>query len=119
MVGGLLRRVIQNLGVPSINVDWEVVTFGLWLESRTGSLTHHYDFTNGGVTTEEALHHVRYSQVGATKWQTVRYHVVPNSIAGITTGGNSGYWRNCTYSFCSRGIFQDYFRWSFGWFFST
>ena len=44
------------------------------------------------VTTEEALLAVPKSfrdaalGVGATKWQAVRYHVLPNAIPGISTG---------------------------------
>ncbi|MBR49766.1 MAG: hypothetical protein CL734_06085 [Chloroflexi bacterium] len=96
----LLRRVIQNLaGVPSIIFG----LVGLYIFSRTlgfgtslltGSLTLAImTLPMVVVTTEEALQAVPKGfreaslAVGATKWQTVRYHVVPNSLAGITTGG--------------------------------
>jgi phosphate ABC transporter permease subunit PstA/phosphate ABC transporter permease protein PstC len=94
-----LRHVIQNLaGVPSIVFG----LVGLYVFSRmmgfgasllTGALTLAImALPVIVVTTEEALRAVPSSfreaakGLGATKWQTVRHHVLPNAVPGILTG---------------------------------
>ncbi len=94
-----LRRIIQNLaGVPSIvfglvglAVFSRLLGFGPSLLS--GSLTLAIMVLPLiVVTTEEALKSVPESfreasrAVGSTKWQTVRYHVLPHAIPGSLTG---------------------------------
>lgn len=95
----LLRRVIENLaGVPSIIFGLVgLVVFarllGLGASLMTGSLTLAIMTLPMVVsTTEGALRTVPESfreaslALGATRWQTVRDHVLPNSLPGITTG---------------------------------
>ena len=94
-----LRRTIQNLAaVPSIifglvglYVFSRMLGFGLSL--LTGSLTlAMMVLPMIVVTSEEALLAVPKGfregalAVGATRWQAVRYHVLPNAIPGIATG---------------------------------
>ena len=94
-----LRRTIQNLAaVPSIifglvglYVFSRILGFGLSL--LTGSLTlAMMVLPMIVVTSEEALLAVPKGfregalAVGATRWQAVRYHVLPNAIPGIATG---------------------------------
>ena len=94
-----LRRIIQNLaGVPSI-------VFGLLgFLFFTRMLNLGFSILSGSlvltimvlpmivVATEEALKSVPQSfreaarGVGSTKWQTVRYHVLPYAIPGMSTG---------------------------------
>ncbi len=94
-----LRRVIQNLaGVPSIVfglVGLYVFArmMGLGASLLTGALTLAImSLPVIVVTTEEALRAVPMSfreaakGLGATKWQTVRHHVLPNAVPGILTG---------------------------------
>ncbi|MDY6965700.1 MAG: phosphate ABC transporter permease PstA [Halobacteriota archaeon] len=94
-----LRRIIQNMaGVPSI-------VFGL---SGLAIFVRLFDFgpslISGSLTlaimalpmivvvTEEALKSVPQSfreaarGVGATRWQTIKHHVLPNALPGILTG---------------------------------
>jgi phosphate ABC transporter permease subunit PstA/phosphate ABC transporter permease protein PstC len=95
----LLRRIIQNLaGVPSIVFG----LVGLYIFSRmfgfgasllSGALTLAImSLPVIVVTTEEALRAVPMTfreaakGLGATKWQTVRHHVLPNAVPGIMTG---------------------------------
>tara|TARA_B100000003_G_scaffold55711_1_gene49227 strand:- start:3326 stop:5131 length:1806 start_codon:yes stop_codon:yes gene_type:complete len=98
-VNQFLRRTLQNLAaVPSIIfglVGLYVFSrmFGFGLSLLTGSLTlGMMVLPMIVVTTEEALLAVPKSfrdaalGVGATKWQAVRYHVLPNAIPGISTG---------------------------------
>ncbi|MFH0816842.1 MAG: phosphate ABC transporter permease PstA [Methanobacteriota archaeon] len=94
-----LRRAIQNLaGVPSIVFG----LVGLMIFSRlfdfgpsllAGALTlAMMSLPVIVVTTEEALRGVPQGfreaarGLGATKWQTVRHHVLPNAVPGILTG---------------------------------
>ena len=94
-----LRRTIQNLAaVPSIifglvglYVFSRMLGFGLSL--LTGSLTlAMMVLPMIVVTSEEALLAVPKGfregalAVGATRWQAVRYHVLPNAVPGIATG---------------------------------
>lgn len=94
-----LRRIIQNLaGVPSIvfglvglAIFVRVFDFGPSLLS--GSLTLAImTLPIIIVVTEEALKAVPQSfreaarGLGATRWQTVAHHVLPNAIPGIMTG---------------------------------
>jgi phosphate ABC transporter permease subunit PstA/phosphate ABC transporter permease protein PstC len=94
-----LRRIIQNLaGVPSIvfglmglTIFVRVLNFGPSL--LAGSLTLSIMVLPIiVVATEEALKAVPDSfreaalGVGSTKWQKVRYHVLPNAVPGIMTG---------------------------------
>ena len=94
-----LRRTIQNLAaVPSIIfglvglvIFSRLLGFGLSL--LTGSLTLAMMILPMiVVTSEEALLAVPKGfrdgalAVGATRWQTVRHHVLPNAIPGIATG---------------------------------
>lgn len=94
-----LRRVIQNLaGVPSIVfglVGLYVFSrmFGFGASLLSGALTLAImSLPVIVVTTEEALRAVPNSfreaaqGLGATKWQTVRHHVLPNAVPGILTG---------------------------------
>lgn len=95
----LLRRVIQNLaGVPSIIfglVGLMVFSrmFGFGPSLLTGSLTLALMTLPVVVaTTEEALKNIPQGfreaslAVGATRWQTVWNHVLPNAVPGIATG---------------------------------
>lgn len=94
-----LRRIIQNLaGVPSIvfglvglTVFVRYFSFGLSLLS--GALTLAImALPIVIVTSEEALRSVPQTfreaarGLGATKWQTVWHHVLPNAIPGVLTG---------------------------------
>ncbi len=94
-----LRRTLQNLAaVPSIIfglVGLYVFSrmFGFGLSLLTGSLTlAMMVLPMIVVTTEEALLAVPKSfrdaalGVGATRWQAVRHHVLPNAVPGIATG---------------------------------
>ncbi|MEK9806131.1 MAG: phosphate ABC transporter permease PstA [Euryarchaeota archaeon] len=94
-----LRRTLQNLAaVPSIIfglVGLYVFSrmFGFGLSLLTGSLTLAMMILPMiVVTTEEALLAVPKSfrdaalGVGATRWQAVRHHVLPNAVPGIATG---------------------------------
>ena len=94
-----LRRTIQNLAaVPSIIfglVGLYIFSrmFGFGLSLLTGSLTlAMMVLPMIVVTTEEALLAVPKSfrdaalGVGATRWQAVRHHVLPNAVPGIATG---------------------------------
>ena len=95
----LLRRIIQNLaGVPSIVFGLlgyyffaHILGFGFSLLSGSLVLTIMI-LPVIVVSTEEALKSVPDSfregarGVGSTKWQTVRYHVLPYAIPGILTG---------------------------------
>ena len=93
-----LRRTIQNLAaVPSIIfglVGLYIFSrmFGFGLSLLTGSLTlAMMVLPMIVVTTEEALLAVPKSfrdaalGVGATRWQAVRHHVLPNAVPGIAT----------------------------------
>jgi phosphate ABC transporter permease subunit PstA/phosphate ABC transporter permease protein PstC len=94
-----LRRIIQNLaGVPSIvfglmglTIFVRVFNFGPSLLSGSLTLTI-MALPIIVVATEEALKAVPDSfreaalGVGSTKWQKVRYHVLPNATPGIMTG---------------------------------
>ena len=94
-----LRRVIQNLagvssivfGLVGLYVFSRVLGFGASLLS--GALTLAImSLPVIVVTTEEALRAVPQAfreaakGLGATKWQTVRDHVLPNAVPGILTG---------------------------------
>ena len=94
-----LRRTPQNLAaVPSIIfglVGLYVFSrmFGFGLSLLTGSLTlAMMVLPMIVVTTEEALLALPKSfrdaalGVGATRWQAVRHHVLPNAVPGIATG---------------------------------
>lgn len=94
-----LRRIIQNLaGVPSIVfglVGLSVFSrlFGFGPSLLSGSLTLAIMILPViVVATEESLKAVPDSfreasrGLGATKWQTVRYHVLPYAIPGTLTG---------------------------------
>lgn len=94
-----LRRIIQNLaGVPSIVfglVGLSVFSrlFGFGPSLLAGSLTLAIMILPViVVATEESLKGVPDSfreasrGLGATKWQTVRYHVIPYAIPGTLTG---------------------------------
>ena len=94
-----LRRVIQNLaGVPSIVFGLVGLTifvrlFGFGPSLLSGSLTLAIMVIPIIiVVTEEALKSVPWSfreaarGLGATRWQTVRHHVLPNALPGILTG---------------------------------
>jgi phosphate transport system permease protein len=94
-----LRRIIQNLaGVPSIVFGLlgylffaHVLGFGMSLLSAGLVLTIMV-LPIVVVATEEALKSVPDSfreaarGVGSTRWQTVRHHVLPNALPGISTG---------------------------------
>jgi phosphate transport system permease protein len=94
-----LRRVIQNLaGVPSIvfglvglAVFVRFFDFGLSLLSGAMTLAIMV-LPIIIVTSEEALRGVPQTfreaarGLGATKWQTVWHHVLPNAVPGILTG---------------------------------
>ena len=99
LLNQFLRRTLQNLAaVPSIIfglVGLYVFSrmFGFGLSLLTGSLTlAMMVLPMIVVTTEEALLAVPKSfrdaalGVGATRWQAVRHHVLPNAIPGIATG---------------------------------
>ena len=94
-----LRRIIQNLaGVPSIvfgllgflfftrilNLGFSILSGSLVLSIMVLPMIV--------VATEEALKSVPQSfregarGVGSTKWQTVRHHVLPYAIPGMSTG---------------------------------
>lgn len=94
-----LRRIIQNLaGVPSIvfglvGLAIFVRLFDLGRSLIAGSLTLSIMVLPIiVVATEEALKSVPRSfreaarGLGATRWQTVRHHVLPNAKPGILTG---------------------------------
>jgi len=94
-----LRRVIQNLaGVPSIvfglvGVAIFVRMFDLKLSLLAGSLTLAImALPIIIVSTEEALKSVPMGfreaarGLGASRWTTVRHHVLPNALPGILTG---------------------------------
>jgi phosphate transport system permease protein len=94
-----LRRIIQNLaGVPSIvfglvGLTIFVRVFGFGPSLLAGSLTLAIMILPIiVVATEEALKSVPQSfreaarGLGATRWQTVRHHVLPNAKPGILTG---------------------------------
>jgi phosphate ABC transporter permease subunit PstA/phosphate ABC transporter permease protein PstC len=95
----ILRRLIQNLaGVPSIvfglvglTVFVRIFDFGASI--LAGSLTLSLMVMPIIiVTTEEALKAIPKSfreaarGLGATKWQTVRHHVIPYALPGTLTG---------------------------------
>jgi phosphate transport system permease protein len=94
-----LRRIIQNLaGVPSIVFGLlgylffaHILGFGMSLLSAGLVLTIMV-LPIVVVATEEALKSVPDSfreaarGVGSTRWQTVRHHVLPNALPGISTG---------------------------------
>ena len=95
-----LRDIIQNLaGVPSIIFGLVgLIIFaellGLGFSLITGALTLAFmTLPMVVVTTEEALKTVPVAfreaalALGATRWQTVRHHVLPNAVPGIVTGG--------------------------------
>ena len=94
-----LRRIIQNLaGVPSIVFGLVGLTifvrlFDFRLSLLSGSLTLSLmALPIIIVATEEALKSVPKGfreaarGLGATRWQTVRHHVLPNAIPGMLTG---------------------------------
>jgi len=95
----LLRRVIQNLaGVPSIvfglvglMVFSRLLDFGPSLLAGAMTLAI-MCLPVIVITTEEALRGVPTAfreaarGLGATKWQTVKHHVLPNAVPGILTG---------------------------------
>ena len=94
-----MRRIIQNLaGVPSIvfglvGLAVFVRFLGLGPSLLSGSLTLAIMVLPiVVVSTEEALKGVPEGfrqaalSLGATRWQAVRHHVLPNSIPGILTG---------------------------------
>jgi phosphate ABC transporter permease protein PstC/phosphate ABC transporter permease subunit PstA len=94
-----LRRIIQNLaGVPSIvfglvGLAVFVRTMGLGPSLLAGSLTLAIMVMPIiVVATEEALRGVpglfreAALSLGATRWQAVRAHVLPNALPGILTG---------------------------------
>jgi phosphate ABC transporter permease subunit PstA/phosphate ABC transporter permease protein PstC len=94
-----LRRAIQNLaGVPSIVfglVGLVVFSrlFGFGPSLLAGALTlAAMSLPVIVVTTEEALRAVPGAfreaarGLGATRWQTVRHHVIPNAVPGMLTG---------------------------------
>ena len=94
-----LRHIIQNLaGVPSIvfglmglTIFVRLLNFGPSLLSGSLTLTIMV-LPIIVVATEEALRAIPDSfrnaalGVGSTRWQTVRYHVLPNATPGILTG---------------------------------
>ena len=111
----LLKTNINNLaGVPSIIYGilglaifvrlWEPVTSGAILSGVDAVSLNGRTILSGGLTlgllvlpiviinSQEALRGVPYTireasyGVGATKWQTVWSHVLPNAIPGIMTG---------------------------------
>jgi len=94
-----LRRIIQNLsGVPSIvfglvGAAVFVAMLGLGRSLLAGALTLAIMVLPIiVVATEESLKSVPFAfreaamSVGATRWQTVRHHVLPNALPGILTG---------------------------------
>lgn len=111
----LIKTNINNLaGVPSIIYGilglaifvrlWEPVTSGAFLGGVDVTTLNGRTILSGGLTlgllilpviiinSQEALRSVPYTireasfGVGATKWQTIWNHVLPNSIPGIMTG---------------------------------
>ncbi len=111
----LIKTNINNLaGVPSIIYGilglaifvrlWEPVTSGAFLGGVNAATLNGRTILSGGLTlgllilpviiinSQEALRSVPYTireasyGVGATKWQTIWNHVLPNSIPGIMTG---------------------------------
>ena len=95
----ILRRLIQNLaGVPSIvfglvGLAVFVRILGFGTSVLAGSLTLSLMIMPVIiVTTEEALKAIPKSfreaarGLGATKWQTVRHHVIPYALPGTLTG---------------------------------
>jgi phosphate transport system permease protein len=111
----LIKTNINNLaGVPSIIYGilglaifvrlWEPVTSGAFLGGVDVTTLNGRTILSGGLTlgllilpviiinSQEALRAVPYTireasyGVGATKWQTIWNHVLPNSIPGIMTG---------------------------------
>ncbi len=95
----LIRRIIQNLaGVPSIvfgllGYIFFATYLGFGFTLLTGSIVLTIMILPIiVVATEESLRAVPDSfrqaalGVGSTRWQTVRYHVLPNAIPGILTG---------------------------------
>jgi len=94
-----LRRVIQNLaGVPSIVFGLVgLIIFSRLLDFGPSLLAGAMTLAIMClpvivVTTEEALRGVPSTfreaaqGLGATKWQTVKHHVLPNAVPGILTG---------------------------------
>ncbi len=94
-----LRRIIQNLaGVPSIVFGLVGLTifvrlFDFGISLLAGSMTLSIMVLPIiVVSTEEALKAVPKSfrdaalALGATRWTTIRHHVLPNAIPGIMTG---------------------------------
>jgi phosphate transport system permease protein len=94
-----LRIVITNLaGVPSIvygllGFGMLVIFFGLGLSLIASAITLAFLVLPLVITaSREAIEAVPYSvreaslALGATKWQTIRSHVLPYSIPGILTG---------------------------------
>ncbi|RLF68096.1 MAG: hypothetical protein DRN57_04840 [Thermoplasmata archaeon] len=94
-----IRRMIQNLaGVPSIvfglvGLAIFVRTFNFGPNLLAGSLTLALMIMPIiVVSSEEALKSVPYSfreaarGMGATRWQTIKHHVIPNAVPGIITG---------------------------------
>ena len=111
----LIKTNINNLaGVPSIIYGilglalfvrlWEPITSGAFLSGADVATLNGRTILSGGLTlgllilpiiiinSQEALRAVPYTireasyGVGATKWQTIWNHVLPNSIPGIMTG---------------------------------
>jgi phosphate transport system permease protein len=111
----LIKTNISNLaGVPSIIYGilglaifvrlWEPITSGAFLGGVNVATLNGRTILSGGLTlgllilpviiinSQEALRSVPYTireasyGVGATKWQTIWNHVLPNSIPGIMTG---------------------------------
>jgi len=95
----ILRSLIRNLaGVPSIVFGLVGLTvfvriFGFGTSVLSGSLTLSLMIMPIIiVTTEEALKGIPKSfreaarGLGATKWQTVRHHVIPYALPGTLTG---------------------------------
>ncbi len=94
-----LRRILQNLaGVPSIvfglvGLAIFVRVLGFDRSLLAGALTLAIMVLPiVVVATEEALRAVPFNfreaalAVGATRWQAVRHHVLPNALPGIMTG---------------------------------
>jgi len=95
----MIKLAIVNLaGVPSVvyglfGLALFVVFFGFGASILAGSLTLGIMILPIIITTSrEALESVPYSfrevslSLGASKWQTIRHIVLPNSIPGILTG---------------------------------
>ena len=101
-----VNAIIRNLaGVPSIVYGLlGLALFVKLLGSMTGPESHGRSVISGGltlavlvlpiviITTAEALRAVPYTiregafGVGATRWQTIRHHVLPVAAPGILTG---------------------------------